>query len=146
MDRMEILRLALGASKDAREAMTLAREMAEFIAPSEGLPEPETPMGASEYVAPPHRHRNQKILDTTRPKARKAWSDEDKSRAASMLDAGASYADAGKVIGRSARAVQAMRSAGELPVKTHRLNDIRRMSGALGALAQGFKLNGGSTL
>jgi hypothetical protein len=135
LDRMEILRLALASAKDAREALTLAQEMAAFVAGST----PAAPQPVQ--IAAPEPTRAAKVIDTTNSRARKAWSPSEKERVAAMLDAGASYAAAGKVVGRSARAVQAIRSTGDLPVKKHTMSDVRRLSGALGAVAQGFKVD-----
>jgi hypothetical protein len=135
---MEILRLALATSKDAREALALAQEMAAFVAGADNPSTPPAPVAVD--VAPPAK-RAPKTLVQNSNRAGRAWNEEEKTRAAAMLDAGASYAAAGKVIGRTARAIQAMRSSGELPVKKHVMNDVRRLSGALGAVAQGFKIN-----
>ena len=146
MDRMEILRLALASAKDAREALTLAQEMAAFVggeppaAPQPAQPQPDLRALADAVIAKKAEERKV-ALHPLPSRANKAWTNAERERAAAMLDAGASYAATGKVLGRSARAIQAIRSEGGLPVKKHTMSDVRRLTGALGALAQGFKVD-----
>jgi hypothetical protein len=157
MDRMEILRLALAASKDARDGLALAREMAAFVAnaPLNVAPQARSALALAADAATAPKPAPAGVTVLARPpilphplkakpaRAKRAWSQQDKDRAAAMLDAGASYAETGKIIGRSPAAVMKMRSAEALPVKTHQMNENKRLLGSLGVLARGFKLREG---
>jgi len=74
------------------------------------------------------------------PRERKMWSDEERAKAARLLDEGLSYGQVGAVIGRSGRAIQDQRSDNLLPVKVHRLDEICVLSGQMRALNQGLAL------
>lgn len=131
MDRMEILKLAMASSKDAKEALALAREMAAFVQ------EEKTPMLAKEVApilqAPPARRGNEK--------ERLHWTEEDLKKAAALLDNGASYAHVAKILGRTIEAIRSARSKGKLPIQSHKLNEQYRTRAALNALRRGQKLS-----
>jgi hypothetical protein len=142
MDRMEILKLAMASCKDAKEAMALAREMADF---AEGKPPAPTKDVVSNAQAPnlitpkPTSLPPQKI--PIRPKEKKQWTEADLKQAASLLDNGASYAETGKIIGRTACSIRTSRCKGMLPVKVHKINDIHRLNGLKAAIARGQKIS-----
>lgn len=131
IDRMEILRLALASASDAREALGLAREMAAFVE-----------KGGQEGAAAPRAA--EEAPTTAKPKTinrqRTRWTDDERQRAAELLDQGVSYAEVGRILGRTGRAVQDARCDGALPCKTHTLNPKMQLAGALSALAQGRPL------
>jgi hypothetical protein len=143
MDRMEILKLAMASCKDAKEALTLAREMAAFVQ-DEPLPLPAKTVAAQAQVVgfikpKPTSISSQNLL--IRPKEKKHWTEADFKQAASLLDNGASYAEAGKIIGRTSSAVRGARYKGLLPVKIHTINEIHRLNGVKAAIARGAKIS-----
>jgi hypothetical protein len=207
MDRMEILKLAMASCKDGKEALALAREMADF---AEGNP----PVLIKEAALIPHLPnlamklldwwRNQPILEQhlsaiyqfgppglretavarkaasileanghivrlpnftivdgaprqfawklraspqkpihkkTPENANKRWTKDDLQRAATLLDNGASYSAVAKATGRTITAIRHARQDGIFPVKTHTLNEVNRMTGALSAIRGGKALS-----
>lgn len=133
IDRMEILRAALSSAKDAREALTLARELAAFVEDW-----PVVALQPESVEAPPSAKPGRIAMGATRE--RRKWTDEEKDRAARLLDDGASYSEVGRILGRSGRAIQDMRVDGRLPVKRHTLNQINQLSGAMSAIKRGRTL------
>lgn len=125
MDRMEILKLALSTTKDAREALTIAREMAAFLAGQ-----------AKQTKEQPAARKTEKRKEMTR----RRWTMQDDMRAAMLLDNGASYAEVGHALRRSAKAVMERRVTDKLPVKKHQLNPLNRLAGAMTALHRGARL------
>lgn len=134
IDRMEILRMALQKSSDPQEALALAREMAAFVAGDPTIP------AAAADAAP---ERKAALLETRRSSNRQKthWTDAERQRAADLLDQGVSYAEVGRLLGRTARAIQDMRCDNKLPVKSHTLNPVMRLAGALSAVTQGHRLD-----
>ena len=130
MDRMEILRLAMTSAKDAREALTLAKEMAAFVA-AEPAPPPSPIAVSAPLPAAPARA----------PRYKRQWTDEEKRRAAALLDEGASYSEVARIMGRSRQAVLKQRVTETLPVKKHALNPERRLSGAVRAVSRGLTVS-----
>lgn len=125
MDRMEILKLALSTTKDAREALTIAREMEAFLA------------GQAEQT------KEQPAAQKTGKREERSWrrwTMQDEMRAATLLDNGATYAEVGRALKRSARAVMNQRLKDKLPVKKHQLNPLNRLAGAMTALHRGERL------
>jgi hypothetical protein len=138
MDRMEILKLAIGASKDAKEALALARDMVAFVQEEKA---PPAPLQAKAVIqsAPteimPIRSKN--IVDMSR----KRWTSEDCHKAATLLDNGASYTQVGEILGRSRKSIQIAMARGQIPAKNHKLNEALQVAAAKGALAKGLKLS-----
>lgn len=125
MDRMEILKLALSTTKDAREALSLAREMEAFLAGQ-----------AKQTKQQPAAQKTEK----REKRVWRRWTMKDDMRAAMLLDNGASYAEVGRVLRRSAKAVMERRVTDKLPVKKHQLNPLNRLAGAMTALHRGARL------
>jgi hypothetical protein len=131
MDRMEILKLAISASKDAKEALTLAREMAAFVQEDKALTMIKEALPMPHFV--PERRGG--------AKARLHWNEEDLKKAAALLDNGASYDYVAKILGRTVEAIRSARSKGNLPVKVHQTNEKYRTRAAFTALKRGQKLS-----
>ena len=128
MDRMEILKLALSTTKDAREALTIAREMAAFLAGQTEQAEQTKEQPAAQKT----EKREQRVW--------RRWTKLEELRAATLLDNGASYAEVGRTLKRTERAVMERRFSDKLPVKKHQLNPLNRLAGAMTALHRGERL------
>ena len=102
MDRMEILRMALGASKDAREALALANQMAAFV---RGTPVDDAPV-----VVPAS-------VQELKARARCRWTDDERLRAADMIDAGKDLAAVAQSVGRSLTAIEKAWLDGVIPAQ-----------------------------
>ena len=88
MDRMEILRLALASTKDPREALTLAREMADFVNSGETPTQVQRDINPHAIIFP-----------------RRLWTDEDRLEVAAMLDAGKGLIEISAAINRSPKSI-----------------------------------------
>ena len=138
MDRMEILKLAIGASKDAKEALALARDMVAFVQEEKASSEPLQAKAAIQSAPPEFLpSRAKKALENER----KRWTSEDCHKAASLLDNGASYTEVGRILGRSQKSIQIAMSRGQIPAKNYKLNEALQLAAAKGALAKGLKLS-----
>lgn len=134
MTREEILKAALAATKDARQAMDLAREMAAFLGEGAATPQSVTAVKVEEVKI--HTRPHGKAPN----RAKKFWTAEERRQAAALLDEGASYAEVGRIMGRSRAAILKARIMGHLPVKRHTLNEMSRLSGAQAVFKRGQKL------
>jgi hypothetical protein len=132
MDRMEILKLAMASCKDAKEALALAREMAAFVQ------QEQPPIMTKEYAPAPSA-----IKPIKRDNENKGlhWKDDEKKKAATLLDNGASYDHVAKILGRTVESIRSARSKGKLPVQSHKLNEQYRTRAALNALRRGQQLS-----
>lgn len=131
MDRMEILKLAIGASKDAKEALALARDMVAFVQEEKAPPAPLQAKAVIQSALPgivPIRAKN--TLDNSR----KRWTNEDCHKAATLLDNGASYTQVGEILGRSRKSIRAAMARGQIPAKNHKLNEALQVAVAKGHL------------
>jgi hypothetical protein len=127
---MELLRLAMSKVDDPRAALALAREMDAFVGGTQPAAEPARITTPAPRAEPTRRANRQ----------RSHWTDAEREQAADLLDQGVSYAEVGRLLGRTARAIQDMRCDGKLPVKKHELNTVNRLCGALSALTQGHSV------
>lgn len=146
MDRMELLKLALASAKSPAEALSLAREMAAFVDGGPPPPAPPPPSAPADLGVPDAETKLAAMRDNVaaksrEPRAKKHWTEPELVRAAALLDNGVSYAEVGRLLGRSGQAVLTARSDGKLPVKTHTLDPQRQMQGALGVVSRGFSLS-----
>lgn len=142
MNRMELLRMALNAEKNPRDALSLAREMEAFVSggkPAEIAPSPAPALArvvqANAVIPPPSPP------SAAAARAKKQWSAAEKERAARLLDEGLPYKEVGRFLGRSGAAVMKQRVEGVLPVKKHALNPARQLQGAVRAAKFGFTIS-----
>jgi hypothetical protein len=133
IDRMELLRLALGKAGDARDALALAREMEAFVAGTEQT----KAATAIQSGAPLGRSRP---METERRERRK-WTQDECERAAALLDQGISYSEVGRVLGRTGRAIIDALRDGKLPCKLHRKDPDAQLRGALSAVSRGQRVS-----
>jgi transposase-like protein len=136
IDRMELLRMAMEKEADPAKALRLAQDMAAFVQGESDAPvaapshQPKAaPVAPAEPIAA--------VVRGTGSRKGMHWTEHEKQRAAALLDQGVSYAEVGRLMNRTARAVQTARGKGLLPVKTHTMNTVNQLSGALSALKQG---------
>lgn len=138
IDRMEILKMALASTGNAKEALALAREMAAFVQhEQEKAPMP------SQSVAPIStlNSADTRISHRGGDKERLHWTEEDLKKAANLLDNGATYTQTAKILGRTVEAIRTARSKGKLPIQNHRLNEGCQTRAALAALKRGKNLS-----
>jgi len=130
--RLEILKLAMASTNDAKLALHLARDMVAFIEgePTASLKTPE--------VVPEQSEPTNKELEPAR--TRRSWTLYDKTSAATMLDEGKSYEDVAAALQRTVGGVMKARAIGLIPCKVHQMNEGRRISGLRRALNQGQNL------
>lgn len=88
MDRMEILRLALASTKDPREALTLAREMADFVTSGETPTQVRRDINPHAIIFP-----------------RRLWTDQERLEVAAMLDAGKGLVEISAAFNRSPKSI-----------------------------------------
>ena len=146
MDRLEILKLALASSPDARKALELAHQMAEFVAGNQVAefvagnqveepllapkperasfeltiaPRPAALGGRLSLIAPGVRGR--KVYTSVDPqhlfRHARAWSDEERKIATDMLDSGATFVDVAQVVSRTPGAIEKSWRIGMFPTK-----------------------------
>lgn len=141
MDRMEILKLALASSPDAGKALELAKQMAEFVAGNkvaEALPAPKPAQASLELTQVAPRPKEQKgRLSLIAPgvmgrklylpaeahgrqhlsRHARAWSDEERIKAAAMLDHGATFVEVAQALERTSGAIEKGWRFGLFPTK-----------------------------
>ena len=138
MDRLEILKLALASSPDARKALDLAQQMAEFVAgkqvaepapapkPAQAsleltkiAPKPPSTKGRLSLIAPGVMGRKFYATASDKMPARKAraWSDEERKRATAMLDLGSTFIDVARALERTPGAIEKAWRHGMFPTK-----------------------------
>ena len=136
MDRLEILKLALASNPDARKALELAHQMAEFVAgkqvaepapkPAQAsleltkiAPRPPSTKGRLSLIAPGVMGRKFYATATDKIPARKAraWSDEERKRATLMLDLGSTFIDVARALERTPGAIEKAWRHGMFPTR-----------------------------
>ena len=88
---------------------------------------------------PPHTHTLKQARANTRKG--KAWTKEECEGVAALLDRGVSPKEAGRIHGRTSKAVQAAWRDGKLPVKHYKPNAAFQLGGAISAEKRGFRLS-----
>jgi hypothetical protein len=134
IDRMEILRLAMGKAADARDALQLAREMEAWL-----TGRAIDPVHAPQQDAAPAAPAKAPLKSTDRQRTH--WAPDDRQRAATLLDEGASVEETARILGRTPAAVRTAFSKGKLPCKVFRPDPLNQLSGALSAIARGQQVS-----
>ena len=138
MDRMEILKLALASSPDAGKALELAQRMVEFVAGNQvedAAPTPPKPAQLTQiaHKSPTQRGRLSLIAPGVKGKKRylpveahgaqhlsrhaRAWTDEERIKAAAMLDHGATFVEVAQALERTSGAIEKGWRFGLFPTK-----------------------------